>query len=83
MTTDTPPVLAEIDAAALHMARTYSNTDPPTPDQVKRWTARIRKWASRYPNEITDHGRAGRLRRYDLNELHQVAERMISTTPDG
>lgn len=82
--TDELPAVAEIDAAALHMARTYGrNAGPPEPEDVRRWAARIRKWASRYPDQITDHGRNGRRGRYDLNELHRVAERVISTDDAG
>lgn len=66
---------AEIDVAALHMARTYGPDD--TPDTRKRWADRIRKWATRYPDQITDHGREGRRRRYDLAELQQVATRVL------
>lgn len=69
------PALAEIDAAALHMARTYG---PDTSDATRRrWAARIRKWATRYPDQITDHGLAGRRRRYDLAELQKVATRVL------
>lgn len=77
MTTTTPAALAEIDAAALHMARTYGPDTEPDADTLKRWAGRIRKWATRYPRDITDHGREGRRRRYDLDELQRVAERVL------
>lgn len=70
------PALAGIDVAALHMARAYG---PDTSDATRRrWAARIRKWAARYPDQITDHGREGRRRRYDLAELQAVAARVRS-----
>jgi hypothetical protein len=68
------PVLAGIDVAALHMARAYG---PDTSDATRRrWAARIRQWATRYADEITDYGREGRRRRYDLVELQAVATRL-------
>ena len=77
--------LAGIDAAALHMARTYGPDTEGTPDPatLKRWAGRIRLWAYRYPDEITDHGREGRRRRYDLAELQRVAERVLVDTSAG
>jgi hypothetical protein len=65
------PVLAGIDVAALHMARVYG---PDTSEATRRrWAARIRTWAVRYAGQITDYGREGRRRVYDLAELQQVA----------
>lgn len=80
MATGTAVAVAEIDAAALHMVRTYGQED--TPAERKRWAGRIRLWAHRYPQEITDHGRTGRRRRYDLEELQRVADRVLGT-PDA
>jgi hypothetical protein len=80
MVTGTEVAVAEIDVAALHMARTYG-TDV-SGDALKRWSGRIRLWAHRYPSEITDHGRSGRRRRYDLGELQRVAERVLGV-PDA
>ena len=69
------PALAGIDAAALHMARVYG---PDTDDETRRrWAGRIRLWAYRYPGQITDHGREGRRRLYDLAELQAVAARVL------
>ncbi|MEU7590607.1 hypothetical protein AB0A95_30495 [Micromonospora sp. NPDC049230] len=80
MTMAVATALAEIDAAALHMARTYGGkTDPVT---LKRWAGRIRLWAHRYPQEITDHGRVGRRGQYDLEELQRVADRVLGE-PDA
>lgn len=73
--------LAEIDAAAMHMARIYG---PDTSDDTRRrWANRIRVWAHRYPYDITDHGRVGRRRRYDLAELERLAERLQLSLPTG
>ncbi|MFI7608895.1 hypothetical protein ACIBTV_27795 [Micromonospora sp. NPDC049366] len=69
---------AEIDVAALHLARTYTPDDT-SPAALRRWAGRIRVWAHRYPDQITDRGRAGRRRRYDLAELQQVADRVFNT----
>jgi hypothetical protein len=65
---------AEIDVAALHMARAY---DDGSDAARRRWAVRIRVWATRYPGKITDHGRAGRRRIYDLAELQAVAARVL------
>lgn len=60
------------------MARVYG---PDTSDATRRrWAGRIRQWATRYADEITDHGREGRRRRYDLAELQRLASRMLSDT---
>lgn len=73
--TMTRVALAEIDVAALHLARTYGQkTDPVA---LRQWAGRIRLWAHRYPAEITDHGRVGRRRQYDLQELQRVADRVL------
>lgn len=68
---DEPESLAEIDAAALHLARITDGTANSA--SCRRWAARIRRWAARYPDRITDHGRRGRRRLYDLAELEELA----------
>lgn len=75
MTVGTAAAVTEIDVAALHMARMYGQDT--TPAARKRWAGRIRVWAHRYPAEITDHGKSGRRRRVDLEELQRVAERVL------
>ncbi len=69
-----PQYPAEIDAAALHMARAYGDGSDAA---RRRWARRIRQWATRYASEITDHGRVGRRRVYDLAELQRVASRVL------
>lgn len=68
---------AEIDVAALHLARTYGQGDT-SPAALKRWAGRIRVWAIRYATEIGDYGRGGRRRIYDLAELQRVADRVLA-----
>lgn len=61
---------AEIDVAALYLARTYGKGDT-TPAALKRWAAVIRQWARRPRAGAVVHryGRAGRRGVYCLAEL--------------
>ncbi len=67
---------AEIDVAALHMARTRDGSDDAT--ARKRWAGRIRIWAHRYGDDgrVNRYGKAGRRTVYDLVELEALADQL-------
>ncbi len=71
---------AEIDVAALYLARTYGNDTSAA--ALKRWADRIRQWARRpRPGApVRQYGKVGRRVVYDLAEL-DVRARL--TDPDG
>lgn len=71
-----PVVPAEIDVAALHLARAYGDGDN-SPTALRRWQARIRLWAHRYPDQLRQYGRIGRRTVYDLAELDTLAQRLL------
>lgn len=63
---------AEIDLAALHLARVYG--DETTDRRVlRRWSDRIRLWASR--GRVHQYGQVGHRKVYDLTELREAATR--------
>lgn len=64
---------AEIDVAALHLARVYGNE--PTKPVLRRWAGRIRLWAHRHPEQVHHYGREGRRGVYCLDELRAAATR--------
>lgn len=75
---DEPTARAEIDVAALHLARIYGDetTDTKT---MKRWRDRIRLWASR--DRVHRYGKVGRRGVYDLAELREAATRAFGPPP--
>lgn len=65
-----PRPLVDVIAGALHLSRIHGvDVDP----------ARIRQWATR--GKVTRHGRRGRHTRYDLEELEQVAAKLLAPRP--
>lgn len=68
---------AEVDVAALYLARAYGGGDTSV-EARRRWAGRIRAWAARYPDEVHRYGRRGRRGVYDLAELDAIAKRLES-----
>ena len=83
MTVRAPARPAEIDVAALYLARTYGRGDT-SPAALKRWAGRIHDWARRPRPGLLVHqyGRAGRRGIYDLAELDARAAAVVGDQDD-
>lgn len=72
-----PLFRADVQTAALRLARLYDGPARPTPRRLVQWQRRIRVWAHRYPDKVKRYGRIAQRTQYDLGQLEDVARVVI------